>query len=344
MDVIITDQNLNDLDIIDQADVIWTTLYNGAGDFELCLPLSQKTLAIAKNGSFACREDTDTVMVIEKINIKTDKEAGDFLVVSGRSAESLLDRRIIWNQTNLNTTTTSAALQIVKENLLEPSNASRKMDILQLGYVAPAREIIQRQLWGESLLESVVELLEMEKMGFRVRKNEMALIFDIFQGVDRSEGNAFGNTEVIFSEEYDNLLNSEYSTDLTEYKNVALVSGEGEGTATKMCQVGSVDGFERREMYLEKGSTSTNEGTITDEDYSAVLKGEGETALKEKRKTEEINAELVPNGIFKFREDYQLGDIVTLETYGTKMDVRIIGTTENEDSNGSNLVLNYEKI
>lgn len=345
MEVYITDENLNDLDVIDQADVIWTTKHNGAGDFELYLPLTSKSLELAKKGCFAYREDTDTVMVMEKIQTKTDLEAGDFLTISGRSAESLLDRRIIWNQTNLNATTATAALQILKENLLDPVDQSRRIEIMKLGKVASAHEIIQRQLWGENLLDSVVELLTTEQMGFRVRRVEKNLYLDICQGIDRSEGNPAGNPEIVFSQENDNLLNSEHSLERSEYKNVALVSGEGEGTDTKIFQVGTVADLARRELYLEKGSTSTNEGTITDEEYNDILKGEGLTALEEKRVSEELNAEIVPKGMFRYQKDYWLGDVVTLKTiYGGKAKVRIIGVTENDDANGNNLVLSCEKI
>lgn len=345
MEVYITDENLNDIGIIDDANTIWSTQYNDAGEFELYLPYSSERLLLAQKGMFCYKEDASSVMVIDKIQTKTDIEAGDFLVISGKSAESLLGRRIVWQQTNINETSTQAVTRLLNENLMQPSNPERKMDIIKFGEIAKSEGAIQRQLWGENLLDSIKEILENEKMGFRVRKVEKELYLDIFSGIDRSEGNKDGNSEIIFSEEYDNLINSEYTTDNSDYKNVALVSGEGEGTATKTCEVGQESGIFRREMYSEKGDISSNEGSISEQEYDNILKGEGLASLKEAQLKTEINAELLPKGMFKIKEDYDIGDIVTVKNkYGIASNVRITGITENEDENGKNLVLSCEKI
>lgn len=338
MDVYITDKDLNDIAVIDHANVIWNRKYNDVGEFELYAPASKELFGLAKEGVFAYREDSDSVMVLEKTQTKTDQEAGDFITISGRGAESLLDRRIIWNQTNINEDAAQAAVRIANENLIMPMDEDRKLSILSLGRIAPAQRITQRQFWGKSLLDALKELLALADMGFCVRREERTLKLDIYRGVDRSE-------EVLFCPEYDNLLRSEHIHDRTEHKNTALVSGEGEGDVKKTCSVGTTAGIKRRELYVEKSSISTNEGEITEENYLSILKGEGEAALTEKKVTETVNVEITPGGVFRYGIEYNLGDIVTVQDdFENTKKVRIVQVAENSDENGENLVLSCENI
>lgn len=338
MEIYITDETLTDIVLIDNANMIWNTKYNDAGEFEIYAPASKELLEVARKGVFAYREDSDNVMILEKIQTKTDQEAGNYVIISGSGAEKLLNRRIIWSQTNINSDVAAAARQVTYDNLIEPADKTRKMPIVKLGDYAPAQMTTQRQLWGESLFDIVKEILGLKEMGFRIRKSGYNLMFDIYKGVDRSG-------DITFSPEYDNLLRSEYTYDKSDYKNVALVSGEGEGELKKTCSVGTAAGLERREVYVEKGSVSSNEGTITEENYMATLKGEGDTALAEKKISETVNAEIEPGGLFQFGIDYNLGDIVNIkDDFGNTKKVRIVQISENSDENEENLVLSCENI
>lgn len=89
-------------------------------------------------------------------------------------------------------------------------------------------------------------------------------------------------------------------------------------------------------MYLDKSSSSTNDGTITDEEYQKTLQGEGTTALAEKKTAETVTVEINPDGIFQYGMDFTLGDIVTvIDPYGDKVAIRVSQITENNDENGN---------
>mgnify|MGYP000755566571 FL=1 len=137
----------------------------------------------------------------------------------------------------------------------------------------------------------------------------------------------------------------EYAADNTDFRNTVLVVGEGEGTAQKTTAICAGATLNRCEMYLDKSSSSTNEGTITDEEYQKTLQGEGTTALAEKKTAETVTVEVDPDGIFRYGIDFTLGDIVTvIDPYGDKVAVRVSQITENNDENGNNFVLSCEKI
>lgn len=89
----------------DYISIVWTDRYYEEGDFELILPLTKENLIIyAKNNYIVCNQ-SDKVMIIEKIVTSVSSE-GYKMKVTGRSAESLLRRRVTAREiiTNRNTT------------------------------------------------------------------------------------------------------------------------------------------------------------------------------------------------------------------------------------------------
>lgn len=101
MIVYITDETLTEIGVIDHGSVIWTQKYNDLGEFEITVPATLELLNLFRSGVFALREESKSVMMIEKIQTKTNPESGDYIVVTGRSTEALLNRRIVWEQTNI---------------------------------------------------------------------------------------------------------------------------------------------------------------------------------------------------------------------------------------------------
>ena len=257
-------------------------------------------------------------------------------MVTGRSAEALLNRRIVWEQTNIDTDIGAAVRLLIEQNVTNATDTNRNIPLLKIGAIEAAGQTTQRQLRGEYIYDTIKEMMDLAKMGFRVRRYGYALYMDLYHGK---------RTEVIFSREFDNLSQMEYTADNTDLRNTVLVVGEGEGTAQKTTAICAGATLNRCEMYLDKSSSSTNEGTITDEEYQKTLQGEGTTALAEKKTAETVTVEIAPDGIFQYGIDFTLGDIVTvIDPYGDKVAVRVSQIIENNDENGNNFVLSCEKI
>lgn len=257
-------------------------------------------------------------------------------MVTGRSAEALLNRRIVWEQTNIDTDIGAAVRLLIEQNVTNATDTNRNIPLLKIGTIEAAGQTTQRQLRGEYIYDTIKEMMDLAKMGFRVRRSGRVLYMDLYHGE---------RTEAIFSREFDNLSQMEYAADNTDFRNTVLVVGEGEGTAQKTTAICAGATLNRCEMYLDKSSSSTNEGTITDEEYQKTLQGEGTTALAEKKTAETVTVEVDPDGIFRYGIDFTLGDIVTvIDPYGDKVAVRVSQITENNDENGNNFVLSCEKI
>lgn len=84
---------INEIDIY--TSMIWTDRYNSSGDFELRVPCTTSNYNLFQKARYITIDKSDRVMVIEKRQINTQVDKMDEYIISGRSAETLLDRRVI---------------------------------------------------------------------------------------------------------------------------------------------------------------------------------------------------------------------------------------------------------
>ena len=351
MDIYAADEKMNTVAVIDYCkSVIWHSKYCGAGDFELMIPMMPAgayLLETIKEGYFFYRKDSKTVMMAQKIELKTNVESGDYLLISGASAECLIGRRIIWQQTNLSGKVCDCVKRLMNENLIDPADARRRIDIIKMGQGVSVETTMQKQVTGNNLSDSVEEILSTYGLGYcleyKVIGKPGAMQFKILQGADRSVGNKQGNPAVRFSPEFDNVLASDFAEDYTALKNVALVAGEGEGTARRSVTVGEGCGLTRRELYVDSRNTSSNDGEISDADYNSMLQQEGVDALSQTQVTRTFAGEIEPDVNYHYGTDYFIGDIITVQNeYNIGFRARIAEIVENDDSDGYAMVVVLE--
>lgn len=331
-----------DLDVIDVIDtyksLIWTSRYFSPCDFELYIPACEKMLNVLKRGHYLVREsDTTQAMIIENIQIDTNVEEGNFLIVTGRCLKSILYRRVIWDQTVLNGDVETCIRKLVNDNVINSTLADRNVSNLILGtQMNTMRNTMSSQYTGDNLGEAISNLCKVNGLGYDVILDieEKLFIFVLYQGTDRSY-NQSDAPRVIFSNDYENLLTTTYTLNSSEFKNVARVAGEGEGSARRTTTVGSGAGLERYEIFVDARDVSSNEGEIDDTAYMGLLSEKGTEALAETKIKESMDGEVEPNHSFKFHEDYFLGDVVeVVNEYGVRMTPRITEVIESIDDTG----------
>lgn len=351
MNIYILNSEFERLGVIDYcASIIWTRRYYQAGDFELYIPVTPEALELIATGRLVQREDApESLMVVENIQLTTDAETGNFLTVTGRSVEQYIARRIVWSQTNLSGTIAEVIVQLLNDNIINPTAEARAIPGVTVGDVsAAATGTLKKQITGDNLLEAITGILNEYKLGFNLLYTDGSLAFNIYQGTDRSFDQS-ENPRVIFSPEFDNFLTSEYNSNAENYANVALVAGEGEGAARKTQEIGTETGADRIEIYVDARdvSSDTEGGTLTPAEYNALLVSRGEEKLAEAPMVETYTGEVEPNTSFIFDTDYQLGDIVEIENeFGTAAAARITEVIESWDENGHTVVptFNSEEV
>ena len=90
----------------DYKSIIWTERFHGFGDFKLTVPGTLENLKIYQLDYYLYTKGTNKLMIIEQIELNTEYSKQSMLTVSGRSLESILDRRVmhpypIWEGTIL---------------------------------------------------------------------------------------------------------------------------------------------------------------------------------------------------------------------------------------------------
>lgn len=326
---------------------IWVPRYQKPGDFELYLPASVEMLALLADDFIITRDDKPEAMIVEHIELITNAEEGNYILVSGRSAGSIIGRRIVQEQTVLTGRVDAAVHRLIRENAISPADPARA---LPLTMRAPDVSTVtaRAQYTGTNLLEAVEEICKAHGLGFRcvadATEEGIALRFELLRGLDRSEGQE-ENSPVIFSAEYENLLSSSYVMDTMNYKNVAIVAGEGEGKARKRATYGSASGMARREIFVDARDLSTNDGEISDDDYTAQLMARGAEKVAEHALSEAFDGVMDTGNTYTLGVDYTLGDIVTVENeYGIRKNVRISAIKEIWDAEGYTVEPIFENV
>lgn len=345
MDVRVLNTNFELVGIIDRYETfIWTERYSECGDFELHLLMDVRYLDLLRINYYLQINDSDRLMIIEKLEIHEHATGGDSLKVSGRSLEVLLDRRIIAKQITFSGKIQNGIKKILKNNLISPSDDNRKIDNFIFEETDdPLIDTfeIDAQFDGETLYSTVKQICDLYEVGFKVRFTaDKKFAFSIYDGVDRSYDQVI-NPRMIFSPEFDNIISSDYSADVSTLRTNAIVAGEGEGSNRERVTVSAYDpevtGILRRETYVDAGSVSskTDDGDLTAEQYRQLLAQKGMEELTKNIVTESFDCETVAVGQYVYRRDYNVGDVVQVETkYGILRKMRIVEVIRAQSETG----------
>ena len=350
MNLIVLDESLQAVSILDGYNsLIWTDRYNEAGDFEIYTRASSELFETIKLDYFLQRTDSEHLMIIEKITTTTDEDEGNMVTITGRSLESILDRRIVWGVKNLNGGFQEGIKTLITENIINPSNTDRKISnfIFEDSTDSAITELtLEGQYIGDNLYDIIKNACSEKGIGFKVTLNSSdQFVFKLYAGVDRS----YDQMElpvVVFSDRFDNLINSNYIESRETFKNVTLVGGaekeNGNPSSREYTAVGNAKGLNRREIFTDAQSVQRQEenasGDMADipaSEYTALLRAEGKKTLNENTEVLSFEGEAETTIMFKYGEDFFNGDIVQVEdAYGHGAKARIIELVTSDDTSG----------
>lgn len=366
--VYVLDKSFNLLGVIDEyVSIIWRPSFSEIGDFEIYLGATDKAIQLLQENYYVVRSNdisVDTegnttykkVMIIKNIQLVTDVENGDFLTVTGRELKYLLHQRIIWTQTNLYGNTEDGIRKLVTENAISPKDNKRAIPNLVLGdkYSAELKTLtagtvtinltdtIEKQITGDYLDQAIVDICTVYNYGWDIHIFNNQLVFSVYAGVDRSY-NQTAHPYVVFSDDFENLYNTDYQLSTEGFANTSLIGGEGEGLDRIYTTIGNENtGLDRFETFSDVRDVSQNKGNedeIPLATYLNLLAERGRENLASLAYTEGFSGELLSDVAFKYGEDFNLGDIVSvINKYGISRNVRVLSAIESEDESGTKLV------
>ena len=315
MEISIYDRDMNFQGIIEKfSSLRWIRRYHRSGSFELHCALTSDTLKLLKVENIILIRGKHEAGYIEYRNIKQNKDGTETLVVMGMFLTGYLGRRIVWDMETLNTTAEQAMRRLVLNNAISPVDSSRKIDRLILGETKKYAQKVDKQYTGTNLLDALEDLSILSGLGYRTLFDleNKQLVFDVYEGLDRTS-NQYDNPNALFSSEFDNIVEQEYTDSLHNYRNVVLVAGEGEGIDRERVYIGNSSGLDRYELYVDARdlqSTSIENGEevpIPIEQYRDMLLDRGRSKLSEYNK---LN--LMPRLITNLTYDTKDFDLVIL--------------------------------
>ena len=318
-DVYVLNRNLETIGIIDSyKSLIWASRYRTVGDCELYVPATNENLTILKKNNFLMRIDNNMICQIKKIELDTDAEEGNYLIVTGYDVKQWLDQRVIWGTMNLDGNVENFIRSMVDKALGNAGLYARQIvnlngsRIFYLGTAAGFTEVNTEQASYKNIGEKVRDYCLKYGWGYRVVLSNNLLYFQLYKGTDRT-------SSVIFSDAYENLATTKYIEDETNMGNVALVAGEGSGAARSRNVSGYAEGIERYEIYVDAKDISktitwgdlTNLYPTTDSGGQGYISGNATSGWTYKMNY--INIQIVDSDqLTNLQQTYPDGTLITI--------------------------------
>lgn len=357
MEYLVLDWNYIRVGVIDVFEsMIWKERYIGFGDFEFVVENNTQNRSILLWGNYLMAQHSDNLMIIETIYKKTDVENGDRLIVYGRSLESIIERRIVWNQTVIDSSLQNAIKQLLNENITSSAAiSSRRISNFVIEDSTDAAILalnIKAQFHGENLYDVINGICTYNDIGFKVTFSATnTFVFKLYKGI-RRDYTQLTNPYVVFSEKYDNLINSESFYSIVPFKNTALVGGEGDGINRKLETVALFagppgSGLFRKEIFTDASYVSSivTGGTLTDTQYHNILAELGNEDLAKRKPLNQFTGKINDINSYIYQVDYKMGDIVQIVgENGEEVSVRVKEVITATNSSGTHIYQTFDSV
>lgn len=249
--------------ISDYISLQWRDAYNEVGTFTLVLPANEENLKIFQPDRYIMIEKSEKIMIIESIKLNANLMADGFVLqVSGRSLESVLDRRIAFPGIALNTQAykgdgglVMALYDLVDAYFINVDITAQESSDGSKYFYYPERHVqflefpsdinsyfkrefnasINKNISKEPILDIVTEICQNNNLGFEIiaspRFGESSRCitwkFILYNGMDKSYTRSNKNDPLlIFSPTLNNVRAVATTIDHSNYKNVIFCGTE----------------------------------------------------------------------------------------------------------------------
>lgn len=340
-DLIVYSQDHIAQGIIDtQISLLWERRFFEAGYFEIHCPATENNNTLLKLGAYIMRADSLETGYVKYLRKETDQDSKSEVIAIGRFLSYLLYGHVIEEAQSI----TAQNAETVMRRLVSavfPNTGGRETDNLYLGSLCYTKQTITIFInYGDDLYETLVEIAKRTGVGFRIilDPNNGRHYFECYEGKDLS-ANQYDNPQVIFSPDYDTILGDvSYTEDDSDTVNAVVAQYYGElGRVEVNYNPTNAQGLHKHEKFItgEPVTYRDAQGTHLDESATraSLLEAAKRTILL---KNTNVSASVVAEGSYKYKEDYDIGDIVTIQykPYDIELTKRIERIAENYSDTG----------
>ena len=326
------------------------------GTFELTINKNKaNTDKLKKDNFIIVNKNDEKILLIDKV-VEEANGNSKTLKVTGDCIKGITKRRII--ATNGYDRVPETEAENIQKHYIEKHMVNSYYDNIRTAErdiswlkIAPTQNRGIKTVWQARLTnlhDEEKHISEDTGLGWKIylNRNEKCFYFDSVKGVDRTinqiespnthqmlsqmthqQLQAYTHEQlkgtikhpyIIFSEKKNNLINGKVTDDNTNYKNVGYVAGSGENEDRLIVVLGNTTGFNRREVYIDLNN-------ITEPDE---LLQEGQKQLDTYKIIQSIEGKIYQISNMQYEKDWDLGDLVTIESGGIYEDKRIIQVKE----------------
>ena len=323
----IIDREFNFLGQVDEYESFMPSKkWHGVGGFELHLNINVTHAEyLQKENIIFTDEKKAYVILYREIDSVTNK-----LVIKGLELKSYLARWLVFPPDGYaNYRVNSNVETIIKEyvtatlqrkgitNIVVAPNQNRgTTTVYQSRYKNLADELEKLSLASNLSWDIALDL------------DNKRFIFDIVEGDNRTV-NQDTLPPAIFAIEYDNIGEQQLIDSKLDYRNTAIVAGQGEGVDRAITVVGEGEGLDSFETFID----------ARDIENDNDLPSRGNQKLSETQEILTFDSRVLTDKNLVYEEDFKLGDIVTIQNnqWNITTDRRITEVTEIYESTGFKL-------
>lgn len=328
--VYVLDRQFNTKKVLDTfSSLTWKISYNEVGSFALVFPVIESLIKDLEINDYLWVKEAEEYMILETMLLTTDSEEGDQIQIEGRSLTSILSRRIVWTKFSKpkDSNFQNGIAELITREAINPTDPERK--IPGLAFRLNGDPAITGLTYtfdvevGANLLDVILIACNELKVHFRINPKEDGIMeCELRMGEDRSWSQT-QNPVVVFSDSYENLVNSSYIQSEKEYISNALVKGDT--NQAEIYRKNKRTGLDRREAYIEVSG---------DKDLDSLFQL-AKDEMSKSSVTEMFGGEVEPFHQFVFGRDYFIGDIVQVQNrYGFEGRARITEIMMTRDAGG----------
>ena len=251
--------------------------------------------------------------------IGQDGKGSQIRTITGRDARYILKRRVIKNMNSNGLWAMTDKGEIVLRNLIKDqcgigAEAKRQLPIantIPSGASAKGKEYSASENFS-NLYEVCKTIATQSEIGWRMAFDG-TLTLEVFEGADLSQ-------TVRFDTNYESLANGEFSDSSESYSNAIYIGGKGQNDDRDIYEGedGTPEGLDRFESW-------DNQSSLTIEsEYEA----EALSMLTQYGQTLTMNGNGLAKCPYVFREQYDIGDTVTVAFSGKSAKAQILSITE----------------
>ncbi|MFV0412701.1 MAG: siphovirus ReqiPepy6 Gp37-like family protein [Oscillospiraceae bacterium] len=319
----------------------WLSEYQDAGEAKLVCSATEKNIALIKKGNrLYCTEQPESAIITEVESEGTATNAkitARAMFSAGRWAD-----RVVMGTENINNIEAGMLSLVGKHRRGLPGETAPPKGL--------SAEKATQTTWG-SVLDAEKALAKRAVYGFKECFNPRTGIetFEVYEGKNRTSGEHYNG---YFGDDIGNISGFKIIDGIADWKNTAIVGGQGEGTARQVVIVtlGEYSGDDLKELWVDAkdisqtyqiatpdgaGGFTYTQNTYTNSEYAAILAARGCEKLAEKIKTLEVDATL-EQGLMRYGIDYFIGDTVPIKLtlFGVQFSARVAAIRTIYESTG----------